>query len=251
MENKHTKSPQSKLTGSRSGRLKVRLLKTFYGNILKDMRVICVTGTTGKSTVAYYIYNILKEANEQVAILASENEIKAGTLYKFFNEAWKKGADFVIITTPAKSLRKDVFYKLPVHVAVLTDYIPSKLSDLTSEEYAAAEDTLFSLNPEFVVLNRDDNNFLEFSKFKGQKETITFGSDHYSDVKIEHSTLYKKGSEAVLNLGGDRFTVASFITGEPNISYMAAATATASIMHYSKDQIIAGIGNYDPDHVLG
>ena len=46
------KSTKSKLTGSRAGRVKVRLLKTYYGNILKDMRIICITGTTGKSVVA-------------------------------------------------------------------------------------------------------------------------------------------------------------------------------------------------------
>ena len=163
MDNNLDQKPTtSKLTGSRAGRIKVRLLKTYYGNILKDMRVICITGTTGKSVVAHYVYHILKEANEKVAILASEDEIKVGTLYKFFSDAWKAGADYCIITTPVHSLKKDVFYQLPVYLAALTDYVPSKLSDLTPEEYAAAENTLFSLNPEYVVLNRDDSNFLEF-----------------------------------------------------------------------------------------
>ena len=239
----------SKLTGSRAGRIKVRLLKTYYGNILKDMRIICITGTTGKSVVANYLYHILKEANEKVAVLASEEEIKVGTLYKFFSDAWKAGADYCIITTPAKSLRKDVFYQLPVYLAALTDYVPSKLSDLTPEEYTAAENTLFSLHPEYLVLNRDDSNYLEFSKFRGKQGTVTYGSDHYSNTKIERRTLYRKGSEATLNIEGRRFNVASFITGEPNISYMAAAATIANLMHYTEDQIINGIGNFDPDHI--
>ena len=238
------KQTTSKLTGSRAGRIKVRLLKTYYGNILKDMRIICITGITGKSVVAHYVYHILKEANEKVAILASEDEIKVGTLYKFFCDA-----DYCIITTPAHSLKKDVFYQLPVYLAALTDYVPSKLSDLIPEEYAAAENTLFSLNPEYVVLNRDDSNFLEFSKFKGKQGTFTYGSDHYSDTKIERRTLYRKGSEATLNIEGHRFIVASFLTGEPNISYMAAAATIAHLMHLSEDQIINGISNFDPDHI--
>lgn len=239
----------SKLTGSRAGRIKVRLLKTYYGNILKDMRIICITGTTGKSIVANYLYHILKEANEKVAVLASEEEIKVGTLYKFFSDAWKAGADYCIITTPAKSLRKDVFYQLPVYLAALTDYVPSKLSDLTPEEYTAAENTLFSLQPEYLVLNRDDSNYLEFSKFRGKQGTVTYGSDHYSNTKIERRTLYRKGSEATLNIEGRRFSVASFLTGEPNISYMAAAATIANLMHYTEEQIINGISNFDPDHV--
>ena len=234
------KQTTSKLTGSRAGRIKVRLLKTYYGNILKDMRIICITGTTGKSVVAHYVYHILKEANEKVAILASEDEIKVGTLYKFFSDAWKAGADYCIITTPAHSLKKDVFYQLPVYLAALTP-----------AEYAAAENTLFSLNPEYVVLNRDDSNFLEFSQFKGKQGTFTYGSDHYSDTKIERRTLYRKGSEATLNIEGHRFSVASFLTGEPNISYMAAAATIAHLMHLSEDQIINGISNFDPDHIAG
>lgn len=245
------KTTNTKLTGSRAGRIKVRLLKTYYGNILKDMRIICITGTTGKSVVAHYLYYILKEANEKVAILASEDEIKVGTLYKFFSDAWKAGADYCIITTPASSLKKDVFYQLPVYIAALTDYVPSKLSDLTPEEYAAAENTLFSLNPEYVVLNRDDSHYLEFSNFKGKQGTVTYGSDHYSDTKIERRTLYRKGSEATLKIEGHSFNVASFLTGEPNISYMAAAATIANLMHYTEDQIINGISDFDPDHIAG
>ena len=164
-KNSTAKSQTSKLNGSRTGRLKVRLLKTYYGNILKDMRIICITGTTGKSVVAYYVYHILKEANEKVAVLASEDEIKVGTLYKFFSDAWKAGADYCIITTPAKSLKKDVFYQMPVYLAALTDYVPSKLTDLSPEEYTAAENTLFDLSPEYVVLNRDDSHYPNFSQF--------------------------------------------------------------------------------------
>lgn len=245
------KSTKSKLTGSRAGRVKVRLLKTYYGNILKDMRIICITGTTGKSVVANYLYHILMEANEKVGILASEDEIKVGSLYKFFSDSWKAGADYCIITTPASSLKKDVFYQLPVYLAALTDYVPSKLSDLTPEEYAAAENTLFDLEPEFVVLNRDDANFLEFSKFKGKQGTATYGSDHYSDTKIERHTLYRKGSEATLNIEGHRFNVASFLTGEPNISYMAAAATIASLLHCTEEQIVNGIANFDPENIAG
>lgn len=245
------KSTKSKLTGSRAGRVKVRLLKTYYGNILKDMRIVCITGTTGKSVVAHYLYHILMEANEKVGILASEDEIKVGSLYKFFSDSWKAGADYCIITTPASSLKKDVFYQLPVYLAALTDYVPSKLSDLTPEEYAAAENTLFDLEPEFVVLNRDDANFLEFSKFKGKQGTATYGSDHYSDTKIERRTLYRKGSEATLNIEGHRFNIASFLTGEPNISYMAAAATIASLLHYTEEQIVNGIANFDPENIAG
>ena len=46
---------KNKKGGLKSGRqkLKARVLKSYYGNPLKDMKLIAITGTTGKVTVAH------------------------------------------------------------------------------------------------------------------------------------------------------------------------------------------------------
>ena len=146
---------------SRPKSLKVRLLAHYYEKILKDLKIICVTGTTGKTVTAYYVYYMLKQAGFRPAILASDEEIKVGNLYKFIKDAWKADVDYLVLTAPAHSLRKDVFYKMPIQVAALTDFVPASLSDLTAEEYLEAENTLFSMNPDSVVLNRDDRHYLD------------------------------------------------------------------------------------------
>ena len=247
---KSVKAPKSGKKKMTKNRLKAKLLSAYYGHPARDMKVICVTGTTGKTTVAHFIHNILGEANERVAVLASEGEIKTGMLHKFLSDAWKAGANYVVVTAPAESLEKDVFAGLNVHTAVLTDYIPSRIGDAPAEEYEALDDTLFDMTPEYVILNRDDKNFEKFEKtFKGEKGTLTFGSDFRSNLRIETSTLYKHGSEANLNYEGHRYTVASFLPGETTVSYMACAAATAEALGMTNDNIVNGIAAYDPDGI--
>ena len=236
----------SKNSSKKKGhKFKAKLLDTYYGHPIKDMKLICITGTTGKTTVAHFVHQILESAKQQVAVLASDQEIKVSTLHKFFSDAWKAGAEYVVVTAPATSLEKDVFYGLPIHLAALTDYAPASLD--APKDFKSAESTLFDMSPEIVVLNRDDAYYHDFHNFAGTKATVVYGSDYSSDVQIESSKLYKKGSEVHLNLSGNRFTVASFLTGKPIIHYMAAATAIATALKLTPENIIDGIANYEPE----
>ena len=160
-------SSKTKSSGNTGNKIKSKLLGTFYGHPLKDMKLVAITGSTGRSEVTHLVHEILKAAGQPVAILASEDEIKIGALHKFLSEAWKAGANYVVVTTPTQSLRDDVFYGLPVHIAALTNFVPSSLSDLTPKEYLEAESTLFKMDPEYVVLNRDDANYEDFRDFAG------------------------------------------------------------------------------------
>ena len=226
-------------------KLKARLLKSYYGNPAKDMKVVAITGTTGKVVVAHYVHEILRSAGEQVAVLASDQPFKMSVLHKFMSDAWKAGANYVVVTVPAEGLRDNIFYGLPVTVAAMTNFLTTRLHDMDPEEYLNSEKTLFMMNPEVVVLNGDDVNYDTFSEFKGSKETIRFGQSG-ADVKILNSKLYSKGTEATLSIKSDIVTVASFVTGETAVSYMACAAAIARGLDLKNTDIVEGIANYEP-----
>ena len=249
MYNRDIMEKVKKVTGktkTRVRRLKTKLLASYYGNPIKDMKLICITGTTGKVEVAHFVHEILRAAGQHVACLAADEEIKSGTLHKFFSDAWKAGANYVVVTAPAKSLKKDVFYGLPIYVAALTNYIPATLGAATAAEYEADESTLFDMNPSIVIINQDDAYYDIFQKFAGTDATITYGHTPSATIQIESSKLYKKGAEAHFNLSGNHLDVATFLTGEPVISYMACAAAIASALNLSQDDIVNGIAEYDP-----
>lgn len=226
-------------------KIKARLLKSYYGNPAKDMKVIAITGTTGKMIVAHYVHEILRAAGEQVAVLASDQPFRMGVLHKFMSDAWKAGANYVVVTVPAEGLRDNIFYGLPVTVAAMTNFVTAGLRDMEPEEYLESEKTLFAMKPEIVVLNTDDMNYDVFEEFCGKKETIRYGQSG-ADVKILNSKLYPKGTEATLSIKSDVITVATFVTGETAVAYMACAAAVATGLGISTDNIIDGIAEYNP-----
>ncbi len=227
-------------------RLKAGMLKTYYGNPTKDMKVVAITGTTGKTIVAHYVHEILKASGEQVAVLASDQPFKVGTLHKFLSDAWKAGANVVIVTVPAETLRDNVFYGLPVHVAAMTNFVTSSLKDMTADEFIDSEKTLFDMAPEIVVMNHDDANYEKFEDFRGKTQTLNYGQTG-RDVKILNSKLYPKGTEATLSLRTEILSVATFVPGEPAVSYMACATAIANAMGISVEKIVDGLAEYQPE----
>ena len=226
-------------------KLKAKMLKSYYGNPMRDMKLIAITGTTGKVEVAHYVHEILRATGDQVAVLASEAPFKMGVLHKFLSDAWKAGANYVIVTVPAEGLRDNVFHGLPVHVAAMTNFVTAGLSDMEPDEFIDNEKTLFDMKPEIVVLNHDDVNYEPFSEFMGSKETITYGKTS-ADVKILNSELYPKGTEATLSMRSEIISVATFVPGETAVAYMACAAAIAEGLEISSGHIIDGIAEYQP-----
>ncbi len=227
-------------------RLKAKLLKSYYGNPMKDMKLIAITGTTGKVTVAHYVYEILKSTGEQVAVLASDQPYKMGMFHKFLSDAWKAGANYVVVTVPAEGLRDNIFYGLPVEVAAMTNFVTAGLKDMTPKEYLDDEKTLFDMKPNIVVLNHDDINYDTFAEFKGKVQTLEYGQTG-SDVKILSSKLYPKGTEATMSIRTEVVTLASFIPGEMAVSYMACAAAVATALGVNVDKIVDGLAEYTTD----
>lgn len=234
---------------SKLQRTRAKFLSSYYGNPIRDMKLICITGTSGKATVAHFVHEILRASGQHVAVLAADNPIKVSTLHKFLNEAWKAGSSYVVVTAPAESLKNNVFYGLPVHVAAITDFVPASLDAPSAEDFVADESTLFAMNPEIVVLNEDDANYPYFSHFVGRTDTLTYGTPRSSTLRIDSAKLYKKGTEANISLGSSRFSVASFLTGQPIVSYMACAATVATALHIANEVIADGIANYNPEDV--
>lgn len=228
------------------GKLSARAASAYYGtrSSMRDMKLIAITGTTGKVTVAHFVHEIMKTAGLRVAVFASDDPFNASALHKFISDAWKAEADYVIITTPAKSLEKNTFFGLPVFIAAMTNFAPAGLSDMTAEEYLDSEKTLFQMKPEITILNADDANFSNFSSFHGEKKTLIYGFGG-NDVKILNHKLYKKGVEATLSTDTGIFAVASFLTGEIIIPYMAAAAAIGLALGLKDEAIINGIAAYE------
>lgn len=246
--------------GYRKGR--VRMVRARYGDPAKNLRVIAVTGTNGKTTTLNYINEILKEAGYRTAMFTTAvievdgqrhiNEYNAtipstDQITRFFRTAKQARVDFVVLEVTSHALDQHKLDGVPIHAAVMTNLTQDHLDyHKTMDEYAAAKAKLFALEPEYIVLNRDDEWFEYYDQFPAGSQKITYGKHADAEAKIEHTKLYRKGSEATIVIDHQtKLDMATALPGEFNVYNMAAAAAAAYLLGVSVTDIIEGAANLE------
>ena len=226
---------------------KAKFFATYYSNPAKDLKIIVVTGNEGRDIVAHYLQNVLKNKDEHAGIIIDPST--TSDLYKQMFEVWKSGADHVVVAVHASKLADHFFYGLPIHVAVLTDNTEdtNTITNTTGTE-EEGKAILFNTKPDFSIINHDNVNYELFAQYPTTTATFSYGRDRSSDLRINRSKLYKLGAEANLTYGNENFDVATYVTSEAAIYFMAAAALAAFALGFNSDQIIDAIADYEPEN---
>lgn len=241
---------------------RAKVVAARYGNPARDLRVIAVTGTNGKTTTVNFLNEILKEAGYKTAMFSTANIEIAGVqtvndtnsttatvskLQKFFHDAKKADVEFALIEATSHALDQYKFAGVPIEMAIMTNLTQDHLDyHKTMEKYAAAKAKLFEMQPRFIVLNTDDKYFDYFNKFEASEQKITYGESDLAEVKIKSFKLYKKGSEAKLRIDNNvALEIATNLPGEFNVYNMTAAAAGAYLLGISLQDIQEGIANLE------
>jgi UDP-N-acetylmuramoyl-L-alanyl-D-glutamate--2,6-diaminopimelate ligase len=116
----------------------------------------------------------------------------------------------------------------------------------TMDAYAAAKAKLFMGEPEFIVLNRDDDWFEYFDQFPAGAQKITYGKHDDAEAKIDYTKLYRRGSEATIVIDHQtKLDLATALPGEYNIANMTAAAAAAYLLGVDLNDIVEGVANLE------
>lgn len=241
---------------------RVRLVRARYGNPAKNLKVIAVTGTNGKTTTLNYINEILKEAGCKTAMFTTAvieiagdrkiNDLNATVpstdqITRFFREAKRAKVDYTLLEVTSHALDQHKLDGVPIQMAVMTNLTQDHLDyHKTMEAYAEAKAKLFRGEPEFIVLNRDDPWFEYYDQFPAGAQKMTYGKHDEAEAKITHTKLYRKGSEATLVIDHQtKLELATALPGEFNIANMVAASAAAYLLGARVNDIIEGVANLE------
>jgi len=227
---------------------KVKIASTLSGQPAKNLKIIAVTGSTGKDTVANFIHKILLTHKTPAALITSPNDspLTTFTLHRYLAKSLKSGATHVVIEAPASVLKKHVFHQLPIHMSVLTNTASNDAPNSKALDAVTHKTILFKNSPHFIILNRDDPHYDRFATFSAKTASATYGRHKDAGTHVYRSKLYKKGTETSLSHNSTTFDVATFVVGEEAIAYMAAAAAAAAALGVPIDTIIDGIASYEP-----
>lgn len=241
---------------------RVQLVSARYGNPARNLRVIAVTGTNGKTTTVNYINEILKEAGLTTAMFSTAlievagqtqlNDLNAtvGTtkrMQEFFRDAKKAHVDYVVLEITSHALHQHKLDTVPIEVAVMTNLTQDHLDyHKTMEQYASAKGMLFARTPKFIVLNRDDDWFEFFDKYQAGSQKITYGTHDEAEAKIDYVKLYKKGSEATVIIDHQtKLNLATALPGKYNVYNMTAAASVAYLLGLKLTDIVEGVANLE------
>ncbi len=244
----------------RKGR--IRVVRTRYGNPAKSLKVIAVTGTNGKTTTLNYLNEILKEAGQKTAMFTTAvieingvrkiNDLNAtvaltAQMQQFFKQAKKAKVDYTLLEVTSHALDQHKLDGVPILAAVITNLTQDHLDyHKTMESYATAKGKLFAMNPQFIVLNRDDQWYEFFDKYQAADQKITYGRHDAAEVRVTRTKLFRKGSEADLLLDHHlKLELATALPGEYNIDNMVAAATTAYVLGVDLSDIMEGAANLE------
>lgn len=153
---------------------------SFFGNPAKELRLIGITGTNGKTTTAFMIYGILTAAGHKCGLIGTVTNIIDGRqsysglttptpfeLQQTLREMADCGTRFCIMEVSSQALAQQRVASCRFESAVFTNLTRDHLDYHGSlEEYARAKAMLFKMC-DTAVMNFDDEN----------RKTLTDGAD--------------------------------------------------------------------------
>lgn len=213
----------------------------WFGFPGKNLRVIGVTGTNGKTTTSQFIARILMQSGKKVALASTINfqigekswvnaskftTLSPWKLQKFLHDAVNDGCEYAVIETSSHALDQNRVWGIPYEIAVMTNVTREHLDyHQTMAAYREAKCRLFRRAKQAVVnLDMEDPQF--FCGMK-EKQVLTYSTrDHQAHLFATDITLDFKGTEFEV----DGVHVHLRIPGLFNIENALAALGVARLL---------------------
>lgn len=228
---------------------------SLYRHPSRDIKVIGITGTNGKTTTAHLIQSVIEMAGKKTGLIgttsivingvtaASERTTPESCLFqKYLRQMADSGAEYCITEVSSHSLELKRVSCTHFAAAVFTNLTHEHL-DLhgTMENYAAAKAKLFEMC-DIAVMNADDEYSRGIAAKTGCKKVFAYSTqDKKSDFYASDIKLSEKGVIYTLNHNGTAYPVKSRIPGKFNVYNSLAAAATCSLLGFSCEEIEKGL----------
>ena len=233
------------------------LCAQFHGNRHKNLKLIAVTGTNGKTTTANMIYTILSLSGKKCGLIGTvksnicgqERESRLSTpdpfeMHRMFSELYEWGAEYCIVEASSQGIFEGRLSGLSFSLGVMTNISRDHLDyHGTMENYVAAKKSLFTLC-EKAVINADDEYSKEFiAECKGK--VITYSSDkNDADYIAKSIRLSQEGSDYAVIADYVIHRIKLSVPGEFNVMNSLAAVAAARQCNVSLEYCAYALKNF-------
>lgn len=225
-----------------------------YGDPSRELRMIGITGTNGKSTTAGILRHVLDSDNQRSAsigtlgvLLGSEADVVPGgselttpgpvELQRVLRELVDRGVRTVAMEVSSHSLDQRRIDGLAFDAAVFTNLTRDHLDyHHTMEAYFEAKARLMDyLKPDgWAAINIDDENW---SRLPASRRKILFGAGKNAEVRASDVRFSPDGSEWRLEYGGQSADVRLPLIGDVNVHNALGAAGVCLTMGMTVGEI--------------
>ncbi len=224
------------------------LANTFYPNA-KKIDVIGITGTNGKTSVAYFVSQLLEKLgvnNGLIGTLGISNSTQTSnnttpdilTLYRTLDGYSQNNINTAVLEVSSHALAQNRIAGLNITQAVFTNFTQDHLDYHRSlQQYKTEKLKLFQLDSlNSVVINKDDKSHVDF-------ESAAKNTQHYYSI-ADFDDIKTTEYGFIAQLKGFVFEVP--FLGEFNLMNVLAAYHTLKARGFTNEQIIPLLHQLNP-----
>ncbi|MDR3021063.1 MAG: UDP-N-acetylmuramoyl-L-alanyl-D-glutamate--2,6-diaminopimelate ligase [Clostridiales bacterium] len=232
----------------------------FFNNPSRQLKLIGVTGTNGKTTVSHILQGILKSWGKSVCLIGTLGVIVNGQavkddedskslttpdpieLHKTLAMLVQKKVEYVVMEISAHSIALKKIEGLFFESIIFTNFSRDHLDFFeTVQNYKRTKALLFTKKyTNHAVLNIDDDMGVEIAS-SADFPVLTYGCNRPADVFAINLTMNCHGLKYFLNCMDNIANINFCLPGEFNMYNTLAAAATAHILGAPIKKIVQGI----------
>lgn len=215
------------------------IAQRFYGDTSESLTKIAITGTDGKSSVAYLVAKALDKQGNKCGLIGTLgygclNGLTESThttppvtrLQKELSVLAANQCEYVAIEASSHGIDQNRLQNINIHTAVLTNISRDHLDyHKTVEAYIAAKAKLFFTHqPNTSVMNMDDPIGRKWlSDLNNRQNTLSYSlHDSNADVYANSIQYRTDGTTVELVLNAEKYLVSTCLLGEFNVQNLLA-----------------------------
>lgn len=219
---------------------------------IKDITVIGITGSHGKSSTKEFLYQILRAKNRVLRTPESYNtelgirdvvDYELDDSYKYFiceMGAYKKG--------DIGNICNMVNPKYGMLTGITTQHLErfGSLENIISTKFEIVDHIN---NKDHIVFDLDDGNITEELKSRNIKEPVGFSlkkSAVTAQFSVSNLKFNMSGSVFTINIGSNSYKVESRLFGFSNIKNLLGAVTMAKLLGMNSEDIISAMKGIKP-----